>query len=296
MASNFMKKVKTPPKPAKPIAKPIKPAVKIESEVKKDEQQKIADEKIEQVEKIEQEPEPIEEVVQEESQPEPEVVEQKEKAEEQTVEVEPEPIEEEVVEEKQEEIKPEPVAEDKPKKKKSTNRKKTEKKTEESVKENKEPVAIEQAEDIMLDTIMPCASGWNEEKERVGGLLDKIVITEELDPTSVKALLADMSSALRELIMLSTEAKTAYSNLKDTIEEVKVANSTGANSEERKLNGLYAQKNYEKDGQVVDLTELQKFYRERQEFYDAAVRQIEINRQMLITFGSVFKIELAKAY
>ena len=148
----------------------------------------------------------------------------------------------------------------------------------------------------MLDTIMPCASGWNKEKERVGGLLDKIVITEELDPTSVKALLADMSSALRELIMLSTEAKTAYSNLKDTIEEVKVANSTGANSEERKLNGLYAQKNYENDGQVVDLTELQKFYRERQEFYDAAVRQIEINRQMLITFGSVFKIELAKAY
>ena len=295
MASNFMKKVKTPPKPAKPIAKPIKPAVKIESEVKKDEQQKIADEKIEQVEKIEQEPEPIEEVVQEESQPEPEVIEQKEKAEEQTVEVEPEPVEE-VVEEKQEEIKPEPVAEDKPKKKKSSSRKKTEKKTEESVKENKEPVAIEQAEDIMLDTIMPCASGWNKEKERVGGLLDKIVITEELDPTSVKALLADMSSALRELIMLSTEAKTAYSNLKDTIEEVKVANSTGANSEERKLNGLYAQKNYEKDGQVVDLTELQKFYRERQEFYDAAVRQIEINRQMLITFGSVFKIELAKAY
>ena len=295
MASNFMKKVKTPPKPAKPIAKPIKPAVKIESEVKKDEQQKIADEKIEQVEKIEQEPEPIEEVVQEESQPEPEVIEQKEKAEEQTVEVEPEPVEE-VVEEKQEEIKPEPVAEDKPKKKKSSSRKKTEKKTEESVKENKEPVPIEQAEDIMLDTIMPCASGWNKEKERVGGLLDKIVITEELDPTSVKALLADMSSALRELIMLSTEAKTAYSNLKDTIEEVKVANSTGANSEERKLNGLYAQKNYEKDGQVVDLTELQKFYRERQEFYDAAVRQIEINRQMLITFGSVFKIELAKAY
>ena len=29
---------------------------------------------------------------------------------------------------------------------------------------------------------------------------------------------------------------------------------------------------------------------------DAAIKEIEINRQMLITFGSVFKLELGKAY
>ena len=148
----------------------------------------------------------------------------------------------------------------------------------------------------MLDTIMPCAEGWAEEKKRVNGMLNKIVITEELDPTSVKSLIADMSSTLRELIILATESKVALANLKDIMEEVRIASSTGTNSEERKMNGMYAMKNYEHDESIIDLTVLLKFYRERQEFYEAAVKEIEINRQMLITFGSVFKLELGKAY
>ena len=191
-------------------------------------------------------------------------------------------------------LKPEPEPEVKPKSKKKSNKKK--KKEEVKAKENKEPVDLEEAEELMLDTIMPCAEGWAEEKERINGMLSKIVITEELDPTSVKALIADMSAALRELIMLATESKVALSNLKDLMEEIRIASSTGANSEERKMNGMYAMKNYEHEESIVDLTVLLKFYRERQEFYEAAVKEIEINRQMLITFGSVFKLELAKAY
>ena len=206
-------------------------------------------------------------------------------------------MKEENAEPKQEEeapLKPEPEPEVKPKSKKKSNKKK--KKEEVKVKENKEPVDLETAEELMLDTIMPCAEGWAEEKERINGMLSKIVITEELDPTSVKALIADMSAALRELIMLATESKVALSNLKDLMEEIRIASSTGANSEERKMNGMYAMKNYEHEESIVDLTVLLKFYRERQEFYEAAVKEIEINRQMLITFGSVFKLELAKAY
>lgn len=297
--ANFMNKIKTP-KPIKPIA--VKPI----TEVKKDEKVIVAEEKVEETkipvpeEKIEETPEKTEPVVEipeppVETPPEPDPdPEEDDKLEDKVIEEiiedankEPEP---EIVE--QPEPEPEP---EKPKAKKKSSRKKKKEEPVE-VKQNKEPVSIEEAEDVMMETIMPCSAGWNEEKERVNGMLDKIVITEELDPTSVKSLIADMSSTLRELIMLSTESKTALSNLKDTIEEVKVANSTGVNSEERKMNAMYAMKNYEKNGQVVDLTELLKFYRERQEFYDAAVKQIEINRQMLITFGSVFKLELAKAY
>ena len=203
-------------------------------------------------------------------------------------------MKEENAEPKQEEVPPEPEPEVKPKSKKKSNKKK--KKEEVKAKENKEPVDLEEAEELMLDTIMPCAEGWAEEKERINGMLSKIVITEELDPTSVKALIADMSAALRELIMLATESKVALSNLKDLMEEIRIASSTGANSEERKMNGMYAMKNYEHEESIVDLTVLLKFYRERQEFYEAAVKEIEINRQMLITFGSVFKLELAKAY
>ena len=287
--ANFMNKIKTP-KPIKPIA--VKPI----SEVKKDEKVIVAEEKIEETKIIEPK-EKIEETP-EKSEP---VVEIPESLVQTPPEPDPDPEEDDKLEDKAiEEIiedankKPEPEPEKPKAKKKSSRKKKKEEPVE--VKENKEPVDLEEAEDIMMETIMPCSTGWNEEKERVNGMLDKIVITEELDPTSVKSLIADMSATLRELIMLSTESKTALSNLKDTIEEVKVANSTGVNSEERKMNAMHAMKNYEKDGQIVDLTELLKFYRERQEFYEAAVRQIEINRQMLITFGSVFKLELAKAY
>ena len=271
MANNLMKKIKTP----KPVKKPIKAI-----EVEKIEEQKIAEEKIEEV--VEQ---PVVEVAQED----PEVegaLEQDEKHQEE--------VEEEIVQEVNEEPEPEAVEEEpKPKAKKKSSKKKKEPTV---AKENQEAIGIQRAEEIMIDIIMPCSEGWNEEKERVNGMLDKIIITEELDPTSIKALLADMSSALRELIMLAQESKTSHSNLKDIMESVKAENYTGANSEERKLNANHAQRNYVIDGQVVDLTELARFYREREDFYEAAVKQIEINRQMLITFGSVFKIELAKAY
>ena len=191
---------------------------------------------------------------------------------------------------------PEPKPEVKPKTKKKSSKKKKKEEAKVEPKENKEPVDLEKAEELMLDIIMPCAEGWAEEKEKINGMLSKIVITEELDPTSVKLLIADMSKTLREIIMLSTEAKVALANLKDIIEEVKTVSSVGSNSEERKMNAMYAIKNYEYEESIVDLTVLLKFYRERQEFYDAAIKEIEINRQMLITFGSVFKLELGKAY
>ena len=210
-------------------------------------------------------------------------------------------MKEENVELKQEEeTPPEPESESKPevkpKSKKKSNKKKKKEEAKVEPKENKEPVDLEKAEELMLDIIMPCAEGWAEEKEKINGMLSKIVITEELDPTSVKLLIADMSKTLREIIMLSTEAKVALANLKDIIEEVKTVSSVGSNSEERKMNAMYAIKNYEYEESIVDLTVLLKFYRERQEFYDAAIKEIEINRQMLITFGSVFKLELGKAY
>ena len=207
-------------------------------------------------------------------------------------------MKEENAEPKQEEAPPEPEPEPevKPKSKKKSSKKKKKEEAKVEPKENKEPVDLEKAEELMLDIIMPCAEGWAEEKEKINGMLSKIVITEELDPTSVKLLIADMSKTLREIIMLSTEAKVALANLKDIIEEVKTVSSVGSNSEERKMNAMYAIKNYEYEESIVDLTVLLKFYRERQEFYEAAVKEIEINRQMLITFGSVFKLELAKAY
>lgn len=278
--ANFMKKVPKAPRPLKP-AKAI-------SEVDSIKNESAEGKEVKEIKNSEQ-PE-IKEEVSEKTEP---IVEDKPVEKEST-----EEVKEEDVEPKQEETppEPEPEPEAKPKSKKKSSKKKKKVEAKVEAKENKEPVDLETAEELMLDTIMPCAEGWAEEKERINGMLSKIVITEELDPTSVKALIADMSAALRELIMLATESKVALSNLKDLMEEIRIASSTGANSEERKMNGMYAMKNYEHEESIVDLTVLLKFYRERQEFYEAAVKEIEINRQMLITFGSVFKLELAKAY
>ena len=319
--ANFMNKVKPiKPKSIKPI-KSIKPV----SEVKSPETQKIAEEKVEKIkssdqseikEKVSEKTEPVME-----EKPADEVnedllgevpwldKEKKKKFKElkgsANSEVDLNKVRDEMKEEnaepKQEEEvlsepEPKPEPEVKPKSKKKSNKKKKKEEAKVEPKENKEPVDLEKAEELMLDIIMPCAEGWAEEKEKINGMLSKIVITEELDPTSVKLLIADMSKTLREIIMLSTEAKVALANLKDIIEEVKTVSSVGSNSEERKMNAMYAIKNYEYEESIVDLTVLLKFYRERQEFYEAAVKEIEINRQMLITFGSVFKLELAKAY
>lgn len=297
--ANFMNKVK-PIKPIKPI-KPVKPI----SEVKSPETQKIAEEKIEEIKNPEQSErkekvsEKTESVVAD-----PKTGRLEGETEEERIDRQVEEMfgsEEEVKEEpKQEEAPPEPEPEPepevKPKSKKKSSRKKKKEEAKVEPKENKESVDLEKAEELMLDTIMPCAEGWQEEKEKINGMLSKIVITEELDPTSVKTLIADMSKTLREIIMLSTESKVALANLKDIIEEVKTVSSVGSNSEERKMNAMYAIKNYKYEESIVDLTVLLKFYRERQEFYDAAIKEIEINRQMLITFGSVFKLELGKAY
>ena len=299
--ANFMNKVK-PIKPIKPI-KPVKPV----SEVKSPETQKIAEEKIEKIKNPEQSER--KEKVSEKTEPvvaDPKTGRLEGETEEERIDRQVEEMfgsKEEVKEEsKQEEAppepdpEPEPEPEVKPKSKKKSSRKKKKEEVKVEPKENRESIGLEKAEELMLDTIMPCAEGWQDEKEKINGMLSKIVITEELDPTSVKILIADMSKTLREVIMLSTEAKVALANLKDIIEEVKTVSSVGSNSEERKMNAMYAIKNYEYEESIVDLTVLLKFYRERQEFYDAAIKEIEINRQMLITFGSVFKLELGKAY
>lgn len=295
--ANFMKKVPKAPRPLKP-AKAISEVDSIKNESA--EEKKVKEiknpEQSERKEKVSEKTEPVvadPKTGRLEGETEEDRIDRQVEEMFGSEEVKEEPKQEEEV---SSELEPKPEPEVKPKSKKKSSKKKKKEEAKVEAKENKEPVDLETAEELMLDTIMPCAEGWAEEKEKINGMLSKIVITEELDPTSVKLLIADMSKTLREIIMLSTEAKVALANLKDIIEEVKTVSSVGSNSEERKMNAMYAIKNYEYEESIVDLTVLLKFYRERQEFYEAAVKEIEINRQMLITFGSVFKLELAKAY
>ena len=182
--ANFMKKAPKVPK----VPKPVKPVV---SEVTEEEIQKSAEEKLE----------VVSEVIEEQK-----VVAAQEKIEEPEVEVQAEEddkfedkIEEEIIAEANAEE--EKVVEEKPKAKTKSSKKKSKAK----------PVVVEEPSDlVMLSTIdeieasmvqelLPEPDDWQAEKERINELVNKTMITEELDPTSVRSLLQDMSTAYREI-------------------------------------------------------------------------------------------------
>lgn len=279
--ANFMKKAPKVPK----VPKPVKPVV---SEVTEEEVQKSAEEKLEM----------ISEVIEEQK-----VVAAQEKIEEPEAEVQAEEddkfedkVEKEIIAEANAEEE-EKVVEEKPKAKAKSSKKKSKAK----------PVVVEEPSDlVMLSTIdeieasmvqelLPEPDDWKAEKERINELVNKTMITEELDPTSVRSLLQDMSTAYREIAIKAEEANTLYDNLQDHIKSIRELNHIGSNSEERKLSSAKAVKYYtNENGECVDLNAYLHFARARASFYNSALKNVETNRQMLITFSSVFKIELGR--
>ena len=202
-----------------------------------------------------------------------------------------EKIEEETILEKSEE-----TEEEKPKKKKKSRSKKQKENKKELEEElPKEPLAsIDKTEEIVAELINPYPEYWETEKAEVEGVLSELIITEELDPTTLKALIAKMSAAYNDLMFKSSEAKSDYENLKDSIDIIKSQNSIGSSADERKANGLKAVSYYKKDeeSEPVDLMAYLKFKRMRKDFYENALKTLDLNRQLLITFSSAFKLEL----
>ena len=280
--ANFMKKGPKVPKVPKPVAKAPVKTDNIESEVTEEEIPKSAEKKLEM----------ISEVIEEQK-----VVAAQEKIEEVAEEITPEETNDAVENTIEQEAKvEEPKASVKPKTKSKTSKKKTQPKTTEST-DVVMITDIEDVESIIAPQLLPEPEGWKEEKERINELVNKTMITEELDPTSVRSLLQDMSTAYREIAIKAEEANTFYDNLQDQIKHIREKNYIGSNAEERKLNSANSVSNYvNENGECVDLMSYSYFARARASFYNSALKNVETNRQMLITFSSVFKIELSKAY
>lgn len=293
MANNFMKK-----KPMKPRS--LKPK-EVEPELEQTSEEDVTEQAVEDVVEVEEEvneevvvdvideaaDDVISEDLQEDSEEDNELLTVATKQTEELI--------EEVVEPQEPEVTQEVVEEEKPKKKRS---RKAKKKVEEASAEEESfgaPVSIEEAEELIEELISPCPSYWEEEKTEVEGILSKLTITEELDPTSLKTLLADMSSAYNELVITNGEAAAEYKNLEETIDVIKSQYSIGSSADERKSNALKAVTHYRKDeeSECVDLMAYLKFKRIRKEFYSSVLKTIELNRQLLITFSAAFKLELA---
>ena len=284
--ANFMKKAPKVPKVPKPVAKAPVKEENIESEVTEEEIPKSAEKKLEVISEVIEEQkvvaaqEKVEEVEEENvDQEEDDKIEDK--------------VEEEIIEDANKEEVKAPV-----KAKAKSSKKKAQPKQEKSEDPNVVTITkIEDVESIIAPQILPEPEGWKEEKERINELVNKTMITEELDPTSVRSLLQDMSTAYREIAIKAEEANTFYDNLQDQIKHIREKNYIGSNAEERKLNSANSVSNYvNENGECVDLMSYSYFARARASFYNSALKNVETNRQMLITFSSVFKIELSKAY
>lgn len=287
--ANFMKKGPKVPKVPKPVAKAPVKIENIESEVTEEEIPKSAEKKLEVISEVIEEQkvvaaqEKVEEV-------EKEIVDQEEddKIEDK--------VEKEIIEDANKEEVKAPV---KSKAKAKSSKKKAQPKQEE-VERQAAAITLTSVEDVeaaLVSQLLPEPEGWKEEKDRINELVNKTIVTEELDPTSVKSLIQDMSTAYREVAVKADEAETYYDNLQEHIKRIKEQNSVGANSEERKLNSINSVTHYINDeGECVDLLLHLNFARARYNFYKNALKNIDTNRQMLITFSSVFKIELSKAY
>lgn len=286
--ANFMKKGPKVPKVPKPVAKAPVKTENIESEVTEEEIPKSAEKKLEVISEVIEEQkvvaaqEKVEEV-------EEEIIDQEEddKIEDK--------VEEEIIEDANKEEVKAPV---KSKAKAKSSKKKAQPKQDKVEDPNVVMITdIEDIESIIAPQLLPEPEGWKEEKERINELVNKTMITEELDPTSVRSLLQDMSTAYREIAIKAEEANTFYDNLQDQIKHIREKNYIGSNAEERKLNSANSVSNYiNENGECVDLMSYSYFARARASFYNSALKNVETNRQMLITFSSVFKIELSKAY
>lgn len=305
--ANFMNKMKPAPipKPAGMKKKPIKPVVKKieESDVNAEEIKEIvAEENCEiqvaeiQEESIEQQPEVIEEE---------NIIETSDEIDNTPVKPQEEVKEEDVT---QEEVKETPK---KNKRKRKTKKEKEEElaakelkivaSTEVSLEDNAVSftnIDIDKAEEILSDVIVPVPEYWESEKSEIDGMLSSIIITEELDPTSIKTLVSEMSKTYTTVQKRLQEAKSNYESLKDMIDAVKSLNATGSSADERKYNATKAVMHYKKEDEeeAVDLLAYLRFNRERYEYYNSALKTIDMNRQLLITFSAAFKLELGKAF
>jgi hypothetical protein len=253
--------------------------------------------------------------VMEEPMPEPIVEEPKEIIIEPTVKVEP------VVEEVEvEEIKPvveEVKAEDKVKEelkdkakatKKRTSKKKTTPQSDknepqpdknepqffEEVKPKLPNMSLEECVSIMTSKANPTTPEWEEAKKEIEDKVKGIIIDPDATPGEIKMLIAEIDEVLTELKILATNTEARNNGVLEHIEYVRLSNSKGSNSEERKTNGYEAMMNYVTDPDSTtsaNLLDLKVYLTNQAEFYNKMINILVDKKNMIITFSGLIKVE-----
>lgn len=198
-----------------------------------------------------------------------------------------------------EETKAEVEVETKPKKK--TTRKKATKKAKENKedKEDKEAVVItdaNEAEEYLQDILNYTTEEWEEEENALRNKLKELTVRADLNPDEIRVLLGKLSESYIEVKDRLISTERVANSLEKKIKDVKtLAALEGTNQIERNANAVRAItcfKKDPKDEKGVDLEQYLLMLKHKVNFYDYCVKAMEYNRQLLITFSSVFKIEI----
>lgn len=213
---------------------------------------------------------------------------------------------EETVEEVTDKEEPkEEVVEEKPKKK--TRRKSTAKKvketkeeiTEEGVTEIK-PCAVitdaKKAEEYLQDVLIYSTEEWEAEEDALRNRLKELTVRADLNPDEIRILLGKLSESYIEVKDRLISTERIADSLETKIKNIRtLASVGGTNAAERNVKGVLAVtcfKKDPKDKEGVDLEQYLLMLKHKINFYDYCARAMEYNRQLLITFSSVFKIEI----
>ena len=207
-------------------------------------------------------------------------------------------IVEEVNEEPVQEPEPAPVVEEKPKAKKS--RKSTKKKEEPKVEE--ESIIEEDLNNMSLNDALVKLNGtfeytvpeWEEAKQEIQDRLKSTTIDPDADPGVMRMLIAELDEFVSELRLIRSNTNDQVKAITERVEYIRLSNSKGTNSEERKASGYKALMNYKvnpDDTETINLIEYKLFFESQLNFYDETIETLKDRNQLLITFSSMMKIE-----
>ena len=135
---------------------------------------------------------------------------------------------------------------------------------------------------------------WEETKEEIQDKLKALTIDPDVNPAGMRMLIGEIDDLLTELRLIRTKIDEQSKALNEQVEYIRLSNSKGSNSEERKASGYKALMNYKKnpdDEEVINLVEYQIFMNNKLNFLNESIEIVKDKKQLLITFSSMLKIE-----
>ena len=185
------------------------------------------------------------------------------------------------------------------KKKSTRKRKSSKKKTEEVVKETDTDVEsitdVDEATEYLEDIINFTSEEWEDEEKTLRDKLTSLEIRPDLNPDDVKKLIAKLSETYTDIKGRLVDVERSANSLEKQIKDIKTLNSIGSNATERNLAATKAVMFFKKnpdDEKAVDLEQYLLMLKHKVNFYKYCIDTMGYNRQLLITFASVFKIEI----